>query len=113
MTKMKPTVRWEKYISVSNGSYLDYLSKYGQTFLQKITNNLIAAHKSQKPNVVLFTFKDSVITCTATFSEYETILNKMINLCEKLEYYEICAQILRHLNTFHERTKKLHELKLN
>lgn len=113
MTKLQPTVKWGKYLTVSNSNYLDYLSKYGQPFLQQVTDNLISAHKSQKPNMILFTFKDSVIICTATFSEYETILNKMINLCEKLEYYEICAQILRHLKTFHERTKKLHKLKLN
>ena len=113
MTKLQPTVKWEKYLTTNNGNYLDYLSKYGQNFLQKITANLISAHKIQKPYVVLFTFKDSVIVCSAVYSEYETILKKIINLCEKLEYYEICAQILRHFKTFHKRDKKLHKLKLN
>lgn len=113
MTKLQPTVKWEKYFTVSNGNYLDYLSKYGQLFLQQVTDNLISAHTTKKPYLVLFTFRDSVISCGIHYDEYEIVLKKIIKLCEKLEYYEICAQILRHFKKFYKRDKKLHKLKFN
>ena len=112
MTKLQPTVKWEKYLTTNNGNYLDYLSKYGQTFLEDITTNLISAHKTKKPALTLFTFRKSAIVCRVTYSEYEYILKKLMSLCERLEYYEICGQILKHFKSLQQKDKQLHKLKL-
>jgi len=113
MSKIQPTVKWEKYLTTNSGNYLDYLSKYGQTFLENLTSNLISAHKTKKPSVTLFTFKKSVIVCNAEYSEYEYILKKLMSLCERLEYYEICGQILKHFKSLQQKDKQLYKLKLN
>lgn len=113
MTKIQPTVRWEKYLITNNRNYLDYLSEYGQTFLEQLTTNLITAHKTKKPSTILFTFKKSSIVCKAEYSEYEYILKKIMSLCERLEYYEICAQIVNHFKSLQQKNKSLRKLKFN
>lgn len=113
MTKIQPTVRWEKYLLTTNGNYLEYLSKYGQPFLQKLTNNLIKSHRERIPKLILFKFRNSNIVCSALYSEYEYILKKLMSLCERLEYYEICGQILKHFKQLQQKDKKLHKFKTN
>jgi hypothetical protein len=113
MSKIQPTVKWEKYLLGNNSNYLEYLSKYGQEFLQLLATNLINAHKTNKPSMVLFTFRKSSIVCSAQYSEYEYILKKIMSLCEKLEYYEICAQILKHFKRLQKKENQLHKLKFN
>lgn len=113
MTKIQPTVKWEKYLTGSNDMYLDYLSKYGNSFLQTLAKNLISAHKANKPSIVLFTFGDSGIVSKAKYDEYKLILNNLLTLCERLEYYEICSEIYGYTNSLHKKRNQLRELKLN
>jgi hypothetical protein len=35
-----------------------------------------------------------------------------MSLCERLEYYEICGQILKHFKLLQQKDKQLHKLKL-
>ena len=113
MSKIQPTVKWEKYLTSNNSNYIDYLSNYGQSFLQSITTNLITAYKLRKPSLILFTFRKSSIVCKVQYFEYEYILRKLMSLCERLEYYEICADILKHFKSLQQKDKQLRKLKLN
>ena len=113
MSKIQPTIKWEKYLTSNNSNYIDYLSKYGQSFLQSITTNLISAHKLRKPSLILFTFRKSSIVCKVQYFEYEYILRKLMSLCERLEYYEICAEILNHFKSLQQKDKQLHKSKTN
>jgi hypothetical protein len=112
MKKTQPTVRWEKYIRLSSGNYVDYLINHGNSFLQKITTNLIKAHRSKDSKLILFTFRNSNIVCSVYYHEYVTILKRIMSLCEKLEYYEICAQILKYFKQFQQTDKQLYKSKI-
>lgn len=112
MKKTQPTVRWEKYILNPQGEYLDYLSNYGNKFLQGITTNLIDAHLSKSPNHILFTFRNSNIVCKLNYNQYTFVLKKIMSLCERLEYYEVCAQIVKHFKTLQQKDRQLHKFKL-
>lgn len=103
MNNIQPTVRWEKYLLGISNNYLDYLSKYGKPFLQELSINIIKAHRLRQPSTTLFTFRKSNIICTAQYHEYDYILKTLMSLCENLEFYEICAQILRHSKRFHKK----------
>jgi len=112
MKKTQPTVRWEKYLRLSNGNYVDYLINHGNSFLQKLTTNLIQAHLNKKSYHTLFTFRNSNIVCKVHYTEYITILKRLMSLCEKLEYYEVCAQILKYFKQLQQNDKKLYKPKI-
>ena len=93
-----PNVKWYKYLSVSNYHLNEYLELYGDEFLLNIFNITIDAIDTQKPIIVLISFIDSDIVSTVERKEYQLVLQKLLNVCEHLEKYEICQLIVDYKN---------------
>jgi hypothetical protein len=90
---VNPNVSWKKYFNSSNTTINKYLSDFGDIFLQQTFHRLISAIKSKKSKIILFRFKDSDIVSTITKDEYISALEQLLQLCIKLEKYELCKEI--------------------
>jgi galactokinase/mevalonate kinase-like predicted kinase len=90
---VSPNVAWQKYINSSNQSINKYLSKYGNAILEQTFQRLKLAIKSKKSHIILFRFKDSDIVSKIDRNDYVPALEQLLNLCTKLEKYEMCREI--------------------
>ena len=90
---VNPNVAWQKYLNSSNTSINRYLKTYGDSLLQQTFQRLKLAIKSKKSHIILFRFKDSDIVCKIGKDEYIPALEHLLNLCIKLEKYEMCRDI--------------------
>lgn len=102
-------VKWEKYLTLDNSEFIDYVSNYRKDFLELIVKNVIDAHRNKKPSLVLFRFSKTRITSTAHLSDYEVILVRLLEICEKVELYEMCSKIMKHFRRL-QRTSKSTEI---
>ena len=90
---VSPNVAWQKYLNSSNVSINRYLKTYGDSLLHQTFKRLSTAIKSKKSHIILFRFKDSDIVCKIGKDEYIQALEHLLNLCIKLEKYEMCRDI--------------------
>jgi hypothetical protein len=90
---VSPNVAWQKYLNSSNVSINRYLKTYGDSLLHQTFKRLSTAIKSKKSHIILFRFKDSDIVCKISKDEYVPALEHLLNLCIKLEKYEMCREI--------------------
>ena len=90
---INPNVKWQNYLINYNPTIIDYLSKYGDSILQQTYQRLIVAIKSKKSHIILFRFKDSDIISKIGKDDYIQALEHLLNLCIKLEKYELCKDI--------------------
>jgi hypothetical protein len=88
-----PNVKWQKYLNGSNRAINKYLSYYGNPLIEQTFKRLKLAIKSKKSHIILFRFKDSDIVCKIGKDEYIPALEHLLNLCIKLEKYEMCRDI--------------------
>lgn len=114
-TVLKANVDWRKYISPTNNVLNEYLINYGDTFLYQILQNIIEAHQSNKQSFVLISFVKTDIVSVVHKNEYKLVLQRLLDLCERLEKYEICAAIITAQNLINiprekPPTKKSHKL---
>jgi len=79
---VSPNVKWQKYLNSSNPSINKYLNK---------------AIKSKKSHIILFRFKDSDIISKIYQKDYMSALEMLLELCIKLEKYEMCRDIHAHI----------------
>jgi|TARA_Y100000389_G_C17238842_1_gene402022 hypothetical protein len=89
-------VNWRKYISPTNSSLLRYLWNNDDEYLNGILQTIKSAQKMKLKSVILIEFTDVDAVSVIQQSEYKLALSKLLNLCEVLERYEICANIVRY-----------------
>ena len=89
-------VNWKKYISPTNSSLLRYLWNNDDEYLNGILQTIKSAQKMKLKSVILIEFTDVDAVSVIQQSEYKLALSKLLNLCEVLERYEICANIVRY-----------------
>ena len=94
---ISPNVKWQKYLNSSNPSINRYLKEYGDLILQQTFQRLANAIKSKKSHIILFRFKDSDIISKVYQKDYIIALEALLNLCIRLEKYELCSEIHSHL----------------
>lgn len=90
---INPNVKWQKYLNGSNRAINKYLSNYGNPLIEQTFQRLKLAIKSKKSHIILFRFKDSDIVSKIGREEYVPALEQLLNLCIKLEKYEMCRDI--------------------
>ena len=90
---VNPNVAWKKYLNSSNLSINRYLKTYGDSLLQQTLTRLSSAIKSKKSHIILFRFKESDIVSKIGKEDYIPALEHLLNLCIKLEKYEMCRDI--------------------
>ena len=88
-------VNWRKYISPTNSNLLRYLWNDGDVYLNGILQTIKSAQKMKLKSVILIEFVDVDAVSILQQSEYKLALSKLLNLCEVLERYEVCADIVR------------------
>lgn len=97
---VNPNVLWQKYLNSSNPTINRYLSDYGDSLLQQTFQRLTLAIKSKKSHIILFRFKESDIVSKIYQKDYMSALEMLLNLCIKLEKYEICRDIHNQIKIF-------------
>ena len=97
---VSPNVKWQKYLNSSNPSINRYLNNYGDSLLQQTFQRLANAIKSKKSHIILFRFKDSDIVSKIYQKDYMSALEMLLNLCIKLEKYEMCRDIHNQIKIF-------------
>ena len=90
---INPNVAWHKYLNSSNPIINKYLNNFGDEFFQQTFQRLLLAIKSKKSHIILFRFKDSDIISTIYQKDYILALELLLNLCIRLEKYEMCRDI--------------------
>jgi len=105
MDKQKLVVSWEKYISIHNTEFIDYIANYRNRVMDIMVDNLIKAHLQKEPSLVLFRFSKTTIVTVAYLSDYEVILKRLMDICKRVELYENCAKIHKHFKSLQKKTK--------
>jgi len=88
-------VDWRKYISPTNETITRYIYKGGDEYLNGILETIKTAQKMNLQSVILIEFADIDAVSVLEKSDYKLALKKLLNLCEVLERYEVCADIVR------------------
>ena len=106
-----PNVEWRKYLSLTNNTLNEYLSEYGYDYFTEVFQLIKEAQINNSPSVVMIEFIKSDAISVVEKSEYPLVLQRLLNLCERLEYYEICADIAKYQQTKSKvtTTKKSHK----
>ena len=107
-------VDWRKYFSLNNTTLNEYLYNYGDEFLTQSLFLLINAHAKNLPSIVLIEFSNIDIVSVVEKTDYMLALHRLLNLCERMEKYEICAEIVKYEKTIKPKrknpTKKSHKI---
>ena len=99
-------VSWKKYLGGNHKAINKYLIHFGDNFIKQTHQRLKSAYIRKKPEIVLIRFKDSDIVATIRSVQYEYALRKLLNLCIKLEKYELCRDIQNTLNSMQGKVRK-------
>ncbi len=97
---VNPNVPWSKYLNSKNPTINKYLSHYGDSLLKQTFQRLKLAIKSKKSHIILFRFKESDIVSKIYQKDYMSALEMLLNLCIKLEKYEMCRDIHNQIKIF-------------
>ena len=114
--KNKPlaNVDWRKYFSLNNTTLNEYLYNYGDEFLTQSLFLLIDAHRRSYLLLYLIEFSNIDIVSVVEKKDYMLALHRLLNLCERMEKYEICAEIVKYEKTIKPKrknpTKKSHKI---
>jgi len=107
-------VEWRKYFSLNNTTLNEYLDSYGDDFLNQSLSLITQAHKQNLPSIVLIEFTIDGVVSVVEKKDYLLVLQRLLNLCERLEKYEICAEIVKYQKTIQPKiktpTKKSHKI---
>lgn len=110
-------VEWRKYISINNTTLNEYLKNYGDEYLNGIFQKIKTAQTNKYPSIVLIEFVKSDVVAVVEKSEYPIVLQRLLHLCERLERYELCAEIVKFqkqsVNKKSSSTKKSHKITTN
>lgn len=86
-------VNWKQYLDSSNPTINRYLNEFGNEFIVQTTHRIELAHKSKKPQIILFRFRDADIVSILESKDYLLALECLLKMCIKLEKYELCQSI--------------------
>ena len=100
-------VEWRKYFSLNNTTLNEYLYDYGDDFLNQSLSLIIQAHKQNLPSIVLIEFTIDGVVSVVEKKDYLLVLQRLLNLCERMEKYEICAEIVNYEKTIKPKRKSL------
>ena len=98
-------VDWRKYFSLNNTTLNEYLNSYGDDFLNQSLSLITQAHKKNIPSIILIEFLHFDIVSIVEKSDYLLVLQKLLSLCEYLEKYEICAEIVKYQKSIETKSK--------
>lgn len=98
-------VNWKQYLDSSNPTINAYLSEFGDDFIRQTARRIELAHKLKKPQIILFRFRDSEILSVMESRDYLIALKYLLNLCIKLEKYELCRDITNVIHSVEVRKK--------
>ena len=99
MGKVYPNISWKSYLRTSNPNTIDYLKLYGKDFILQTFNRIKLAKRLKRKEIILFRFRHSNIVATINKSEYQLAISELLNLCVKLEFYEIASEIHKTLTS--------------
>ena len=107
-SKTKPYMRvgWKKYFNSSNPVIDKYLEKYGLKFIDQTLAKIKRAHTEKKPYISLIKFRDSDIVSILHQNEYKCALEMLLELCIRIEYYELCYEIESYIKTMDIRKRR-------
>lgn len=94
--RILPNVEWRKYISIQNTTLNRYLINYGDEFLSGVFQKIKTAQQNNYPSIVLIEFVKSDVVSVVEKKDYPIVLQRLLTLCERLEKYEICADIVKY-----------------
>ena len=96
--KKKPlsNVNWRKYISPINESIRNFVENGGDEYLSVLLETIQSAQKMKLQSVILIEFTNVDAVSVLEKKDYKIALKKLLNLCEILEQYEMCAKIVKH-----------------
>jgi len=107
-------VEWRKYFSLNNTTLNEYLYDYGDDFLNQSLSLIIQSHKQNLPSIVLIEFTIGGVVSVVEKKDYLLVLQRLLNLCERMEKYEICAEIVKYQKSIPPKiktpTKKSHKI---
>jgi len=86
-------VHWKKYLDSSQPTINQYLSRFGDNFIKQTHQRIKQAHKRKATEIILFRFRNSDIVSIVKNKHYISVLENLLNLCIKLEKYELCGDI--------------------
>jgi uncharacterized protein (DUF1330 family) len=106
-TKQLMVVGWKKYFNLTNPTINKYISKYGFKFIEQIYGKIKRAQTTKKPYIILIQFDNSDIVSVLYQNEYEYALKLLLQLCIKIEYYELCTDIQKSIDLINKRKRRI------
>ena len=100
-------VDWKKYFNSNNPIIDKYLQKYGQDFLKQTFYKIKKAEASKKAFIFLIKFNNSDIVAILHKSEYKLAIQMLLDLCTRLEFYELCSEIYSYKNKPQRKRRKV------
>lgn len=91
--KTSPIVDWRKYLDGTHPIITKYISKYGKDFIVQTLDKIKSAHTTNKSRIVLIRFRETNIISVLERKDYVHALQLLLNMCIKIEYYEVCTEI--------------------
>lgn len=104
--RLYTSVNWKKYFNSSNPVIDKYISKYGLSFIDQTFSKIKRAQLLKKPHIILIQFRDSDIVSVLYQSEYEHALKLLLQLCIRIEYYELCTDIQKSIDSINKRKRR-------
>lgn len=98
-------VHWKKYLDSSHPTINQYLSVFGDNFIKQTHQRIKQAHRRKTLQIVLIRFKDSDIVSIVKNKHYISVLETLLNLCIRLEKYELCGGIQKTLTLLKNENK--------
>lgn len=99
-------VNWKKYFNSTNPIIDRYLQKYGFEFLKQTFEKLKRADIEKKPYISVIKFRGSKITAVIQKNDYKLAINMLLDLCVRLEHYELCSEIKGYINNPQTRKRR-------
>ena len=93
-------VEWRKYISTENHTLNEYLKDFGEYYLWGVFELLSTAQSNNLPSIILIEFAKADVVSVISKSDYTLALHRLLKVCELLEHYEICSEIVNHQKQF-------------
>lgn len=100
-----PIVNWKKYLNDSNPIITKYISKYGRDFIVQCVHKIKLAYSTNQSKIIFVKFRDSNIISVLEQKDYVYALQLLLNLCIKIEYYEVCSEIQSLITTIKSKKK--------